>query len=392
MLSEVVVVGGGPAGSACALVLARAGIGVTVVERSVFPRRKACGEYLNAGAVAALDTLGLGDSVRAKANPLAGIRLVPPALEPLDLDFSSAAYALPRATLDALLLDAACAAGARSVTARAEDLLFTDDRVSGVSVREPSGELRTLRARYVVGADGIGSLVARKLGLARPIYGARRFALGGHYAGFGDMEARIEMYVGRDAYFALNPLDADATNVMVVVREGQLASWSSAIDDGMRGKAAELARGRRSFEGAQRLGPRITVGPLDFRVADVSRPGALLAGDAAGFLNPFTGQGVSLALGGGTDAGETLVRALAEPVREADVCRAYAVRRAKQLAARRRISAALDLMLDVPPLAARAASRLRRMPELGRALLDLMSGAPATERRLSPLLLGRLLW
>ena len=67
-MRDVVVVGGGPAGAACALVCVRAGLSVTVLERSPFPRRKVCGEYLNAGAVRLLDELGLGTSVRAIAN------------------------------------------------------------------------------------------------------------------------------------------------------------------------------------------------------------------------------------------------------------------------------------------------------------------------------------
>jgi flavin-dependent dehydrogenase len=111
-LPDVVVVGGGPAGSACALVLARAGHAVTIVERAVFPRRKVCGEYLNAGALQTLDQLELGALVRAHSNELAGLRLVPPDLEPVDLDFPAPARALPRAVLDDLLLVEARAAGA----------------------------------------------------------------------------------------------------------------------------------------------------------------------------------------------------------------------------------------------------------------------------------------
>jgi 2-polyprenyl-6-methoxyphenol hydroxylase-like FAD-dependent oxidoreductase len=389
--SDVVVVGGGPAGAICAFALARRGLAVTVVERARFPRTKVCGEYLNAGALRLLDDVGLGAGVRERSAPLAGIRLVPPGLDPLELDFSSPARSLARADLDAYLLDRARAAGAHVVQARAEDLAFARGRVAGIVARDPQGDVHTLGARFVVGADGSGSVVARKLGLVRSTRGPRRFALGGHYRGFGDLGGRVEMYVGGGAYFALNPLGPDLANVMVVVREAQLTAWSAAVDEGMRGKAAELARGVRDVEAAARVGPRVSIGPLAFDVAAAAAPGVLLAGDASGFLNPFTGQGVFMALRAGLDAAATLAAALADPAREARYCAAYAARRARLLAGRRRLGRAVDLMLDVPFVAGRVSARLRRGPALGRALLDAIGGLAPPEPALTPFALGRLL-
>src|ERR1700693_6196833 len=186
-MADVVVVGGGPAGASCALTLARRGVAVTVVERTRFPRRKVCGEYLNAGAMSALAELGIGAIVRNEGRALSGVRLVTPAIEPVELAFPSASYALARERLDALLLEAAMAAGATVVQARAEDVIFEKDRTAATAVRNEDGTPAQLRARFVVGADGIGSVVARKLGLVRRSRGKRRFALGGHYRGFGDL-------------------------------------------------------------------------------------------------------------------------------------------------------------------------------------------------------------
>src|ERR1700692_1075588 len=117
-MPDVVVVGGGPAGAACALNLARRGVDVTIVERARFPRRKVCGEYLNAGAMAALDELDVGASVRERARRLTGVRLVTPKIDPVELHFPSPTFALARATLDARVLHAALAGAAAPVPHR----------------------------------------------------------------------------------------------------------------------------------------------------------------------------------------------------------------------------------------------------------------------------------
>ncbi len=390
-MTDVIIVGGGPAGSACALGLLRRGVAVTIVERQKFPRRKVCGEYLSGGAVAALDALGVGARVRAIARPLAGIRLVAPGSEALEMPFPTPALACERALLDDVLLETARAAGATVIRAHAEDLARDGSRIVGVVVRDETGERRTYGARFVVGADGAGSLVARKLGVAVTKRGTVRFAVGGHYRGFGELAGHVEMYVGSGAYFAINPLDAERSNVMVVVRDRDLASWTADVDAGVRGKAATLGRGHRSFSGAARIGPRVCVGPLAFDVAAVVAVGCVLVGDAAGFLNPFTGQGVFLALHGAADAADAIATAFWDRTGEAATLGAYAARRKRDLATRRRLTKLVDVLVDVPLLASRAVSRLRYRPEIGVTLLGALAGTHPPERALAPALVGRLL-
>ena len=388
---DVVVVGGGPAGSATALLLARAGVGVRVVERARFPRTKVCGEYLNGGAVDALERLGLLDAVRAVSAPLRGVRLVPPGALPATLPFARASLACARDALDAVLLDAAIAAGANVERARVEELVFDEDHCTGVRVRTEEGALEERRARVVAGADGIGSVVARKLALTKPQRRSGRYAVGGHYAGFGAFDEHVEMYVGGGAYFALNPLSHIHANVMVVVPKERLTEWSRDVDAGVGGAAAALGRGVRSFEGATRVGPRVSIGPLAHDVRRASVPGALLVGDAAGFLDPFTGQGVFLALTGAERAAKTILTALADSAREDDAFEGYARWRASDVAWRRRLCASVALLVDVPLLARRAAARLARFPEAGATLLDALSGIVPPQRAFRPAVLGRLL-
>jgi 2-polyprenyl-6-methoxyphenol hydroxylase-like FAD-dependent oxidoreductase len=388
---DVVVVGGGPAGSATALLLARAGLGVRVIERARFPRRKVCGEYLNAGAVEALDRLGVLEVVRSAAAPLAGIRLVPPGAPAVVLPFAGPALACARDVLDALLLDAAVAAGAVVEHARVEDVLVEGGRCAGVRVRTEDAALVDRPAAVVAAADGIGSVVARKLGLTKPIRRGARYAVGGHYEGFGSLDGHVEMYVGGGAYFALNPLSAGRTNVMVVVPKDRLARWSADVDAGVGGAAAVLGRGVRSFDGAIRIGPRVSIGPLAHDVRRASARGAILVGDAAGFLDPFTGQGVFLALTGAERAAGAILAALRERTREAAAFDEYGRWRTSDVAWRRRLCKAVALLVDVPPLARRAAARLTRFPEAGATLLDALAGAIPPQHAFRPAVLGRLL-
>jgi 2-polyprenyl-6-methoxyphenol hydroxylase-like FAD-dependent oxidoreductase len=388
---DVVIAGGGPAGSATALRLARAGVAVRVIERSPFPRRKVCGEYLSGGAVDALDRLGLLDAVSARAAPLRGVRLIPAGAPPVALSFARPALACAREVLDALLLEAAAAAGAVVEHARVEELVFDGGQCRGVRVRTSDGVLETRRARVVAGADGIGSVVARKLGLTKPSRRGGRYAVGGHYAGFGALGGQVEMYVGDGAYFALNPLSDNRANVMVVVPKQRLARWSRDVDSGVGAAAAALARGVRSFDGASRLGPRVSVGPLAHDVRRATAAGALLIGDAAGFVDPFTGQGVFLALTGAERAAGAVLAGLAEPAGAEAAFAAYARWRADDLAWRRRLCATVALLVDVPPLARRAAQRLGRFPETAALLMDALAGAIPPQRAFRPGVLGRLL-
>jgi flavin-dependent dehydrogenase len=389
--ADVVIAGGGPAGSATALRLARAGFDVVLVERARFPRRKVCGEYQNSGAVDALDRLGLLDCVRAAGAPLRALRLVAPRAVPVELPFSRPALACDRAALDAVILDAAAAAGVRVVRGRVEGLVHDAQRVAGIVYRDERGDAQTVRARFVAGADGAGSVVARKLHLGLPLRGRRRFAVGGHYRGFADLDGCIEMYVGDGAYFAINPLGAERANVMVVVPEALLERWSGDVDDGVRGKAAELGRGRRSFGGVERIGARVSVGPLAHRVRSPIAPGAILVGDAAGFLNPFTGQGVFLALTGAEWAAATIAGALHDRAAERALFARYAVARTRDFRMRSAVCSLVTLLIDVTPLARRVALRLQRSPAAGGALLEAVAGIGSPQRAFAPDVLRRLL-
>src|SRR5437879_6501001 len=180
LIRDAVVVGAGPAGATTALLLARAGADVVLLDRARFPRDKPCSEYLSPETVRILGRIEpsvLTAVERAAPAKLYGMKVVAPDGTAMVGRFAARhrwpsplpyGLALPRTALDTILLRAAERAGAvvREETA-VEDIVHDHGCVGGVIVRSGNGNRETYRARVVVGADGLHSVVARRLGLRR---------------------------------------------------------------------------------------------------------------------------------------------------------------------------------------------------------------------------------
>jgi geranylgeranyl reductase family protein len=374
---DVAIVGGGPAGSSAALMLARAGLETLVIERSQFPRTKACGEYLNAGAVALLCELGMERVLAPLAARLDGIRLSGNGVR-TELRFSRPGWALPRAQLDDMLLQTALSAGAQLLQARVEDV-SQEESCAVLTVRESGGELRQVRARMVIGADGAHSIVAKKCGLTLDARGIQRFALGGHYSGFTDLEPFVEMFVEGSGYFAVNPFDAARANVMVIVPEKDLAARKNDVDRFVRQRAERLSGNPERFAMMHLDGKRIAVGPLAFATRGLVAGRVVLAGDAAGFIDPFTGQGVFLALRAGVAAAQSVAGALKAPSAASGLLERYESTLTRDVRLRQRLARIVRAFVRSPLLSKRAARNLQREPARAQVLIDALSGCGTVE-------------
>jgi flavin-dependent dehydrogenase len=316
---DVLVLGAGPAGAATAIRAARAGLSVTLVDRARFPRDKPCSEYMSPETVRHLGALGVLDDLDGAGGvAIAGTTVTGPRGSALTGLFARAGtpfrptgLSLRRQVLDAALVDGARKAGVEVLEEHTvTDLLYERGAVAGAAARIGDGSVRLLHARLTVGADGLRSIVARRIGQRRHGFPAR-MAFVAHVAGVPELTDRAELHVTAEGYAGVNPVGGGVANIALVVPARSAA--------GARGDATAFAlaaldripgvRGRVRRD--QIVRPFLVTGPFAARSRRVITDGALLVGDAAEFFDPFTGEGICAALRGAELATETVVEALA---------------------------------------------------------------------------------
>ncbi len=355
---DVAVVGSGPAGAACALRLARFGFAVALIDERAFPRPKLCGEYLNLGAVRELGELGLGDVLDATGSPLNGMRLFAHG-EVADFAFSSSAYSVSREILDERIRAEALASGAQAIAGRLQSVARSDFGVE-TTVLQPSGEILEISTRYLVGADGMRSTVARLCDLSAPVADGR-FAIGGHYEGLA-LSHWIEMYASGNGYIALNPLTDESANAVFVLSREHLMRARKDLGDELTRFSVAVTDGSRRVENERLQGKRNSIGPISVRTSQPAAKNVLLVGDAAAFVDPFTGQGVYLALSGARRAAAAISRALHHAAEERVAWREYAADIRSAVMERKRLAAMVKMLVTFGFAARRAAAALRRRP------------------------------
>jgi flavin-dependent dehydrogenase len=383
MAIDALIVGGGPAGAAAAWFLARAGAQVTVVDRASFPRDKPCAEYLSPQASRILDLMGALHIVEGGgAAQLGGMLIRAPNGDRFAGDFAAQhgfrgfrdrGLAIRRRVLDAILLDRARAAGATVIEGcHVIDLVrAADGRVTGVAMRGSDGRIRSLAAHLTVGADGLRSVVARRLGLARRAPWPRRVALVTHYHAVRGLDGRGEMHVDREGYLGLADVGGAETNVALVIpaaRARGIGPGGAAFIDRWIARRPHLAE---RFEDARRVSPVLATGPFASAARRAWAPGAALVGDAADFFDPFTGEGIYAALRGGEMLAPFAVEAIgATDAAVADRALAgYDRLRRREFGGKWMVERLVGAAVALPPIMNRAAAALARRKDLADLLV-----------------------
>jgi menaquinone-9 beta-reductase len=383
--ADVIIAGAGVAGSTAALLLGQEGYRVLLLDRATFPRHKTCGEGIMPEGVDILASLGLMPDLRAAGSALAdGLRFrsqdgtwAQAAFPPV-AGRPSCSLVIRRYELDYLLLQRAAALP--NVTVRegftVSEALYEDGTVQGV-VGRPTGRLaapETLRAPLTLAADGMHSKFHNRYGIVKTVLPRQRWGIAGHLAGVDGMEPYIEVFFqeGNEIYVA--PLAGDLVLVAILVEKSGMGPFQGDLP-GAYHRFLQAAPGLAGRIGhSEVLLPVAARGPLGFTVDPVYRPGLLLLGDSAGFLDPITGEGMTLALKS-VQAAVPIVRRALE---SGDVSEAAL---APYAAERQRITHDVykltQLMLDItryPALANRAVRRLARDTALFQKLLGIVTG------------------
>ena len=316
VIFDAIIVGGGPAGSACATILGRAGLKILLCEKERFPREKICGDSINPKVWRLLELLGLDAKVRAedlsiidriRVTNRKGISLSVPVKTHRQNPF----FAIKRHVFDTLLLQHAKDCNV-CVWERTRVLdIYRRDKWSVDVKRLDSGMTETVTADFIIGADGRNSFVAKKLSAdtskksnhRRPRVGVQWHT--GYQAG---LASRLELFLMDSGYFGLVNVDQNHANIAMVTTP-ELAQLAHA-DFALFADTTLLKNSsfRESFSQIKPVGMILTSFPINPVTRHIRSKNAFLIGDARQTVEPFTGEGVYFALKDGINLARRLLQ------------------------------------------------------------------------------------
>jgi flavin-dependent dehydrogenase len=371
---DVLIVGAGPAGAVAATVLARAGARVRLVDRATFPRPKLCGDTVNPGTLALLGRLGMAGAVGRAAWPIDGWIVTGEGGAAVEGRYPrpQRGWGVTRAVLDLALVEEAVASGVVFEPGlHVRGAIVERSRSGGVIVRGASvasgPDGRALHARVTIAADGRHSTLAFGLGLVRHPVRPRRWAVGAYFEQVAGLSSLGEMHVRVGRYIGIAPLAGGLANVCLV--QGAAPAAGAWRDPGAvlrRALAADRRLGDR-FRTARLVGAPAVLGPLAVDAVRNPPDGLILAGDAAGFVDPMTGDGLRFAVRGGELAALAALSALEDGWGGVQVALQRA--RAAEFAGKWRFNRALRSVVGSPLACRAAAVGARVAPGLVRALI-----------------------
>jgi geranylgeranyl reductase family protein len=324
-MHDLLVIGGGPAGASAASWAAGQGLDVVIVERRAFPREKTCGDALTPRAVRALHDMGLGGSL-AELHRVQGLRLRAHRRSvdiawPEHAELPATGYVVRRSRLDSLVVDHAVQRGAQlRQQSDAVAPVVRNGLVVGAVVRDLArGGTDEVAARYVIVADGANSRVGRALGAVRDRTYPQGMAIRAYFASSGSHDAWLESTLDvRDRSGAALPgigwvfPGGDGTVNVGVGLVSTYRDWTSVNTTRLLSEFAATLADRWHLDPAAPLaapvGGRL---PMGGSIGPKAGPNWLLAGDAAGSVNPFNGDGIATAYETGRLAAMLVAEALA---------------------------------------------------------------------------------
>ena len=355
-----------------AAILASAGLRVSLFDRARFPRHKLCGDTLNPGALAVVRRHADAGSLIAASDAIDGMLLTGPGGVRVRGEYGGgvSGRSITRKVLDQWLIDRAVEAGAAfHDQTMIGDVLIRDGRAAGIVTAGRGGRL-THPARLVIAADGRRSAIAIGRGIARQPARPRRWAIGAYYEGVADITRLGEMHVRRGHYIGVAPVPGGLANACLVVPhlhgDVPITDPGDALDRYLQSDAELSPR----FANARRVAPPTMLGPMAIDAAAAGEPGLLLAGDAAGFIDPMTGDGLHFAFRGAELAAAVVTEVFAGALAIDRAHLVLAERRRQAFQSKWRFNRALRSLVSSPSGVSVAAATARVLPSLFHKLIE----------------------
>ena len=327
---DVLVVGGGPAGSTVATLLARRGERVLLVEKDRHPRFH-IGESLLPMNMPLFDELGVADEIARIGIPKYGAEFVSPCHDkPSHLEFAqgwdkslASAYEVRRSEFDHVLLKHAAATGAQVIEGwRVTSVEFPAPGRVIARARGEDGQERQFEAKFLVDASGRDTLLANKLGTKVSNKHHHTAAMYGHFTGArrlpGKAVGNISLFWFDHGWFWFIPLLDGTTSIGAVCHADFMKTRKTDVTTFFHDVIAMSPALADRLRGAEMTGPATATGNYSYKSDRISGPGYLMAGDAYGFIDPVFSSGVYIAMQSGFLAADAVTACLHKSAAEAD--------------------------------------------------------------------------
>ena len=336
--ADVIVIGGGPAGCSAAIGLSRLGYNVVLCDQAKFPRDKVCGEFISPAADPILDRLGILSRIET-LNPkrLKGVSISSFEGKEFSIDYPCqpglaerpTSLSVSRYELDSLFVEEAKRAGVEvREQYKVTEFLFEDDCVIGIRGWDGNKTSFSIHAPLVIDAGGRNALSLKKFHLKEEPVGAVKIAMAAHWEGAQIADDYCYMHVSDPGYTGISNVGRDRANVVLVVDRHSINGENPDkfyLDTVMKNSQRyKILRNAKCLESVR------TVESLAFSVKSLPCGGLLMVGDAMGFIDPFTGEGIYLSLRSSEIAVEVAVKALENFNFSRDALNIYEVRRKKE--------------------------------------------------------------
>ena len=336
--ADVRVIGGGPAGCSAAIGLSRLGYNVVLCDQAKFPRDKVCGEFISPAADPILDRLGILSRIET-LNPkrLKGVSISSFEGKEFSIDYPfqpglaerPTSLSVSRYELDSLFVEEAKRVGVEvREQYKVTEFLFEDDCVVGIRGWDGNKTSFSIHAPLVIDAGGRNALSLKKFHLKEEPAGGVKIAMAAHWEGAQIADDYCYMHVSDPGYTGISNVGSDRANVVLVVDRDSMNGENPDkfyLDTVMKNSQRyKILRNAKCLESVR------TVESLAFSVKSLPCGGLLMVGDAMGFIDPFTGEGIYLSLRSSEIAVEVAVKALENFNFSRDALNIYEVRRKKE--------------------------------------------------------------